>query len=159
MCNEDAQQYLWQVLRLNPNCELSWHYLGHVQMELRSSNDAAMSFKSALDLQPNDKDTLVNLANLYVEMENFEDAVAAYSKAIPGVRHVSPQLGSGAPRDCDAGAAEATEAEAEQSSGTSSGALRAGARLANFARPSSTMPTTPTHTSTWPSVTRTRKLT
>ena len=61
---------------------LAWYNLGYVQEELGRFADAVKSFKTALELRPNDKDALINLGNCYMEMDKFEDSVETYHEAI-----------------------------------------------------------------------------
>ena len=64
------------------NYNLAWKVLGAAYLELKDYLKSEISFKKALQCNPNDHESLCNLGNLYQEIENFNDAEIYYKKSI-----------------------------------------------------------------------------
>lgn len=56
--------------------------MGYVQEELHQFEEAIVSFKKALEINPEDKDALINLGNCYMSLNDFEQSVKTYHDAI-----------------------------------------------------------------------------
>ena len=77
-----ALRYYQRVLTLNPKHHEAWYNLGYVQEELSEFKDAIVSFEKALEIAPGDKDTLINLGNCLMSLNNYEGSVKMYHAAI-----------------------------------------------------------------------------
>jgi len=80
--NEDADKWLTEVTRLQPENALAWYYLGRARFYESRYTEAAEVFVTCLRLNPRDARAETNLGLAYKEMEKESDAIAAYQLAI-----------------------------------------------------------------------------
>jgi len=80
--NEDADKWLTEVTRLQPENALAWYYLGRARFYESRYGEAASIFLTCLRLNPRDARAETNLGLAYKEMGKESDAIAAYQTAI-----------------------------------------------------------------------------
>jgi Flp pilus assembly protein TadD len=80
--NEDADKWLTEVTKLQPENALAWYYLGRARFYESRYKEAAEVFVTCLRLNPRDARAETNLGLAYKEMGKESDAIAAYQLAI-----------------------------------------------------------------------------
>jgi tetratricopeptide (TPR) repeat protein len=99
--NEDADKWLSEATRLQPENALAWYYLGRARFYESRYSEAASIFLTCLRLNPQDARAETNLGLAYKEMGKESDAIAAYQSAIKweeetGSKDAQPYLDLGA---------------------------------------------------------------
>lgn len=78
----DAAFYAMQALTLRPTESKSHQNMGSVMWGLGRTNDALISFQTALELDPNNISALSNIANIYGEADQPEKALEIYNSCL-----------------------------------------------------------------------------
>ena len=62
----------------------NWLYLGNILHDTQKNDDALYMYSQALIVNPKNYKALYNTANIYLEQDKIDDAIAEYKKAING---------------------------------------------------------------------------
>jgi tetratricopeptide (TPR) repeat protein len=70
---------LKQAATLNPDHSQAFRYLGHALFKVKAYKDSLASLRKAIDLEPDDKETLFTAAECYYELGNLEQALKIFT--------------------------------------------------------------------------------
>lgn len=79
---ETAIQLISKAIELNPRAETFYSNLGNAQRDLKRYAEAEAAYKSALALNPHYQDAMINMAALYVAIENSQKALEWAERAL-----------------------------------------------------------------------------
>lgn len=79
---EEPISLLERRVRERPGDANAWRELGYFQFKERNLREAARSFRRALDIDPGCPVTWFNLGSAHLDMERFDEALAAFEKAL-----------------------------------------------------------------------------
>ena len=90
-----AQGYasLKQSVDLDPNSASTHNALGVVLLDLRKPTEAEGEFQKAVELDPSYAEAVHNLGLAYAEQGRYEQAIAAYRKALSMPIYATPDVG------------------------------------------------------------------
>ncbi|GHV83145.1 hypothetical protein AGMMS50212_04850 [Spirochaetia bacterium] len=80
---EKAIQYLQQSVSLNPEYAPALRILGHAYFKLKRNKEAMTYIRKAMDIAPNDKESLFTLASCYAESGQKDQALRIWSHLRP----------------------------------------------------------------------------
>ena len=80
---QDAQNYYYKVLKIDPNFLSAHNNLGAIFKELGEKQKAIGCYKKAIEINPDLFDPFRNLANIYVSrLTDFETAISKSNEAL-----------------------------------------------------------------------------
>ncbi len=85
---ERAAALLKQASQENSEHGLCWRYLGHSYVKLKAFKEALMALRKAVDLDPEDKESIFAMAECYYESGNLDQALKIFTHL-----RADPQLG------------------------------------------------------------------
>jgi tetratricopeptide (TPR) repeat protein len=72
---DEALKYRQRYCDAYPDCAVGWHMLADCHEQLDQIDDAIAAYKNALNIHPHYLDAIVDLANTYVDNEQYEAAI------------------------------------------------------------------------------------
>jgi tetratricopeptide (TPR) repeat protein len=88
---EKAIQLLEQAHKINPESPIALRYLGHALFRLKKAKEAMVYIRKAIDLAPDDKESLYTLAECYYEANQIDQALRLF-----GHLRADPNMGPSA---------------------------------------------------------------
>ena len=79
---QDAQNYYYKVLEIDPNYVNAHNNLGIIFKELGEYQKAKSCFEKAIEIDPNYIDAYNNLGFIFKDLGDFQKAKSCYEKAI-----------------------------------------------------------------------------
>lgn len=66
-----------------------------LHLSFKRPEEAVAAYKKALELRPNFSEAKVNLANVYLEQERYDEAIALYEQVLNDISYFTPYIASG----------------------------------------------------------------
>ena len=87
-CLPDAKLFLNNIIKINPNDDAAYYYLGYSKLCDKQSFDAIYDFKKAIALNPNNPLAYEQMGNAKRNIKDFKGSISDYKKAI----EINPKL-------------------------------------------------------------------
>jgi superkiller protein 3 len=70
------------AIKINPNCHLSYHYMGDTMFALTDYPEAVVNFHKSIDLNPDFPYSYINLGHTLFKLGSYDEAVVNFQRGI-----------------------------------------------------------------------------